>query len=68
MPPPSDPELEALRTLYPAWFISRAIFGGLRAEWRSESGLMIRYVGATSVADMHKRLQIIEDARGESEA
>jgi hypothetical protein len=61
-------ELEALRELFPAWFITPAAFGGYRAEWKSPSGLSVRYVGGTSVADLHKRLEVIEAARGESES
>lgn len=64
---PADPELDALRVTYPGWFISRSMFGGYRAEWKSETGLAIRYVAGISIADLHRRLEIIETARGESE-
>jgi len=62
-----DIQLAALRELFPAWFIGPAPFSGWRAEWRSESGLSIRYVGGNTIADLHKRLEVIEAARGESE-
>ncbi len=62
-----DEALDALRLLYPAWFITRAAFGGYRAEWKTGPGLQIRYVGADSVADLHRRLEVIEAARGDSE-
>ena len=65
--PPADLELDALRTTYPAWHIHRAAFGGYQAEWKSESGLAIRYVAAVSIADMHRRLEVIEAARGDND-
>lgn len=65
---PADPELEALRVTYPGWHIMRSAFGGYRAEWKSESGLEIRYVAGVSVADLRRRLEVIEEARGESDA
>jgi hypothetical protein len=64
---PQSGELAALQALYPGWHITRAAFGGYRAEWKSPSGLSIRYVGGMSVADLHQRLEVIESARGESE-
>lgn len=64
----SEAELEALRALYAAWHITPAAFGGYRAEWKSVNGLQIRYVGGETIADLHKRLEVIEGARGESES
>jgi hypothetical protein len=63
-----DSELAALRITYPAWHITRAAFGGYRAEWKSPDSLQIRYIGGKSVADLHRRLEVIEAARGESES
>jgi hypothetical protein len=65
--PDDQEELEALRVIYPAWRIARSDFGGLRAEWKSENSLKIHYVGGTSVHDLHKRLEVIEAARGDNE-
>jgi hypothetical protein len=64
---PEDEQLAALRQLFPGWWIGPAPFKGWRAEWKSESGVQIHHVYGTSVADLHKRLEIIESARGESE-
>lgn len=66
-PVPINPELEALKVAYPAWFISPAAFGGFRAEWKSPSGLMIRYVAGNTIPDLHKRLEVIEAARAEGD-
>jgi hypothetical protein len=70
---PPDPEpaqqdpLAALRTAYPGWMITPGMFGGFKATWRPESGLQIREIHGTSVANLHRRLEIIEAARADSE-
>jgi hypothetical protein len=61
-----DEGLAALRALYPGWWITPAPFKGWRAEWKSESRLQIRYIGANTIAELHQRLEVIEAARGES--
>ncbi len=65
--PPHAEQLDALRLAYPAWHINRAAFGGVMTEWKSENGLQIRVVHGTSVPDLHRRLEIIEAARADSE-
>ncbi len=62
-----EAEFDALRALYPGWRINPAMFGGYRAEWKSPTGLSIRYVGAESVADLHRRFETIEQARGDND-
>lgn len=62
----SSLELAALQQTYPGWWILPHAFGGFRAEWKSESGVQIHYVYGATVAELHKRLEVIEAARAEA--
>jgi len=64
---PDAVEFHALQLSYPQWKITRAPFGGYRAEHKSETGLQIRYVGGNSVADLASRLLAITSAAEEAQ-
>lgn len=64
--PDDAPDLAKLQEEYPAWWIGRGPFSGYRAEWKSQDGATIRYIGGNDLPDLARRLEVIEAARAES--